>query len=161
VREFGPGKIDLKKFEQAVQIATLTPSVCNRQSARVHLLTDPNTIREVLRYQGGLAGYPTPPALAVVTSDLSAFLSTAERRQPWIDGGLFAMSLLNALEYSNLAACPLHAMMSGAAETRVRALAALPDNEAALMFIGIGNKPETTTVPHSARLSPPEISIVN
>jgi len=89
----------------------------------------------------------------VVTSDISSFIAPTERRQPWIDGGLFAMSLLNALEYYGLAACPLNAMFGVGQEAKLRRLLNIPDGEVLIVFIAVGPKPATTLIPHSVRLN--------
>lgn len=134
-------------------LALYSPSVCNRQSVRVHVFTEPSVIAKAQKLQGGMTGYEPPPVLALVTSDLAAFSGSSQRHQPFIDGGLFAMSLLNGLEYYGLAACSLNAMFSTKREAQMRQLLGIPDNEVLIFFIAIGNKPDITTVPHSRRLN--------
>lgn len=56
-----------------------TPSVCNRQPTRVHVILDKEVIAEALHIQGGVNGYPAPPALLMITSDLRAFMTSYER----------------------------------------------------------------------------------
>ena len=62
---------------------------------------------KALKIQGGFLGYAMPPVLLLVTSDIRAFMNNGERNEPFVDGGLFSMSLLYALEAYGLAACPL------------------------------------------------------
>lgn len=158
VREYAASSVDLSTVHEAVEIAMKSPSVCNRQASRVHIIQDPKNIEEVLKIQGGFTGYETPPCLIAVTSDLSFFFSRSERNQPFIDGGLFSMSLLLALEYKKLAACPLNAMMNEGNERLMREVLNLPDNEVFIMFISVGNFKEVTNVPSSFRYSASEIS---
>jgi hypothetical protein len=102
VREFTPEPVQDEDVARAVQIAMQAPSVCNRQGPRVHQFVDPRKIKAALDLQGGFSGYKLPPRLLLVTCDLNAFLFAAERRQPFIDGGLFMMLLLLGLEQVGL-----------------------------------------------------------
>jgi len=151
VREFGPGDVPLDLLERAVAMSLRSPSVCNRQGARVHLYLDRPRIERALAVQSGFHGYAPPPVLALVTCDLTVFVDRLERRQPYIDGGLFAMTFLHALQYLGLAACPLNAMLSRPDEETMRDILDLPENECLITFVGIGTMPERVQVPHSLR----------
>lgn len=115
-----------------------SPSVCNRQSSRVHLITNHDMIQKVLSVQAGMTGYKTPPALIITTSDLNCFISPTERNQPFIDGGIFSMSLLLALEYEGFASCPLNAMFDKKRELKIKDIANINDNENIIMIISLG-----------------------
>ena len=151
VREYSDEPIDINVLSDVLQLCVKTPSVCNRQSARAHVITDANTIDSVLRLQGGFNGFRTPPALLAVTTDSRAFIEAKERNQPWIDGGLYAMSLLLALEASSFAACPLNAMMSKSQELKMRRLLGIEDYENMIMFIALGNFLPQNRAPKSYR----------
>lgn len=98
VREFADEPVSLDELNQAIQMAMRTPSVCNRQPTRVHVILDKEVIAKALHIQGGVNGYPAPPALLMITSDLRAFMTSYERNEGYTDGGLFGMSLLLSLE---------------------------------------------------------------
>src|SRR5690606_22323819 len=112
VREFSSMAVDPAVINEAVELALKAPSVCNRQSSRVLVIYDRSTIQKILALQGGFRGYETPNVLLVVTSDISIFVAPQERNQPYVDGGIFSMALLLALEFFSIAACPLNAMQS-------------------------------------------------
>lgn len=151
VRTFANKSVDRKDLREVVSIATKTPSVCNRQSIRVRVMYDTEVIREVLEIQGGVSGYPTPPCLILVTSDDSFHLGANERNQGFVDGGLFSMSLLYALEYKKMAACPLNCMFDEAREKSIRGLLRIPGNEKLVMFISCGYFNDNNTVCKSFR----------
>lgn len=151
IREYSSRPVDETQLIEAVEIAMKTPSVCNRQSSRVYVILDPRKIKELLDLQGGLHGYPMPPALMFVTSDIRAFMNFAERNEPFVDGGLFSMSLLYALEYVGLAACPLNAMFDEDKARRTREVLGVPDWELPVMYISIGHFPEHAQVCRSSR----------
>jgi nitroreductase len=60
--------------------------------------------------------------------------------------GLFSMSLLYALEAYGLAACPLNAMFNLAQDRQTRELLNMPDYEFPVMYIAVGNFPESVPV---------------
>lgn len=158
VREFGAQPIDEARIRAAIALSTKSPSVCNRQASRVRHVSDRDLIQDVLKVQGGMNGYSAPPGLLIVTTDISQFLGPTERNQPFIDGGLFAMSLLLALEFEGIAACPLNAMFTAQREEKVRDLAGIPANERLLLFIAVGDFETEVNVPKSFRLAPEAIS---
>lgn len=80
-----------------------------------------------------------PPVLLLVTSDIRAFMNNGERNEPFVDGGLFSMSLLYALEAYGLAACPLNAMFNLSQDRQTRELLDIPDYEFPVMYIAVGN----------------------
>jgi nitroreductase len=138
-REFSDEPVDLAKVKNAIQISMKTPSVCNRQSSRVRVITNPDKIRDALNVQGGFTGYKMPPCLILVTTDTSSFIGIGERNQVYTDGGLFSMSLMNGLEYEGLGVCPLHAMFEIGTECQIREILDVPMNENLIMFMVVGN----------------------
>lgn len=153
VREFGTDPVCLNTLRRAVEMAGRAPSACNRQTARVRIVTDAELISRVKSLQGGLGGYPDPPVMLLVTSDVRDFLDPTERNQPFVDGGLFGMALLLSLERLHLAACPLHAMFSRPVEAEMRSLLDIADSELLVFFVAVGSIPHDVKVPASFRNS--------
>lgn len=157
VREYADTPVDEHKLLRAVSMAMRTPTVCNRQPARVHIILDSSKIAESLHIQGGFNGYRTPPALLLITSDIRAFLNENERNEAFVDGGLYAMSLLLALEAVGLAACPLNTMMNQQQDSATRALLQIPDYEFMVMYIAVGNFAQVSNVCVSKRVDGKDI----
>lgn len=152
VRVFAHKAVNRELIEQAVSIAQKAPSVCNRQAWRVYGLTDPGAIRKALTYQNGNAGFGDQiPCLLLVTCDTSAMLFNYERNQIWIDGGLFSMALLYALQAEGLASCCLNLSIPWTTEKKLTALYQLPASERPVMMIAVGHLPERVQVAHSQR----------
>lgn len=151
VREFTSARVSDEDIDRAVQIAMQAPSVCNRQAARVHQFEDPQIIKSVLDIQGGFSGYKMPPRLLLVTADLDAFLFAPERNQPFVDGGLFMMSLLLGLTQVGLGSCSLNTAMGTAKEESIRKIIDIPDHEVFISFIAVGHYDEKVLVPRSKR----------
>ena len=157
VREYSDKPVSQELLDKGYELSMKTPSVCNRQATRRYQITDPEKIKAVLKIQGGFNGYDMPPVLLLVTSDIRAFMNYGERNEPFVDGGLFSMSLLYALEAYGLAACPLNAMFSLSQDRQTRELLHMPDYEFPVMYIAVGNFPESVPVCRSARRSPESI----
>lgn len=60
-REYASEEPDPKDILKAVQYASKSPSMCNRQPSRVIVVSDPDTIKRALDIQGGMRGYKYPP----------------------------------------------------------------------------------------------------
>jgi len=157
VREYASKPVSQDLLDKVYEVSMETPSVCNRQATRVYQIADPEKIKAALNIQGGFHGYDMPPVLLLVTSDIRAFMNNGERNEPFVDGGLFSMSLLYALEAYGLAACPLNAMFSLSQDRKTRALLHIPDYELPVMYIAVGNFPESIPVCRSTRRDPKTI----
>lgn len=151
VREFSKEPVPLEKIEKAITIALKSPSVCNRQPSRISIIRDKEQMETILKIQGGYKGYSMPDKLLLITASNSAFISPNERNEGFIDGGLFSMSLLYALEYKGLAACALNAMMDVNDEKKVKSILQIPKEESLIMFIAVGNFQEDILSPKSYR----------
>lgn len=151
VREFTDEPVSDEDVSRAVQIAMQSPSVCNRQAARVHQFEDPRIIKSVLDIQGGFSGYEMPPRLLLVTADLDAFLFAPERNQPFVDGGLFMMSLLLGLTQMGLGSCSLNTAMGSAKDAAIRKIIDVPENEVFISFVAVGHYDQQVLVPRSKR----------
>jgi nitroreductase len=109
--------------------------------------------------QGGFGGYALPPKLLLVTCDLTAFLFTEERNQPFIDGGLFMMTLLLGLEQVGLGACSLNTAMGFERETKIRKQLEIPENEIFISFIAVGHFDPAVLTPQSKRVAVDEVLV--
>lgn len=152
VREFSGEPIDISKVHAALANASKTPSVCNRQGWKAYVVTHPSRMEKILHFQRGFKGYPRlPECVLVISVSNSTFLSPVERNEAFVDGGLFAMTVIYGLEYEGLAAVPLNAMMNATDEKNIRALAKIDESEQVVMFIAVGAYKEETLVPVSDR----------
>lgn len=158
VREYADRPLTVDEVMPAIELAMRTPSVCNRQPTRIHLITNPAVIAKALKIQGGVHGYKTPPMLILVTADNRAFMSPNERNEGFTDAGLFSMSLLLALEAKGIAACPLNTMFVLHQEKATRELLDIPDSENLVMYIELGHYPDVIRFPKSHRFTAEQIT---
>jgi nitroreductase len=153
VREFSGEAIDTEKVMDALRNAEKTPSVCNRQGWRVYWVEDKETARNVLQHQRGFGYTQMPEVLLTITVSNNTYLSPVERNQGFVDGGLFAMSVMYGLEHEGLAAVPLNACMYAKDQKAVRRLLDIDDSEVIVMFMAIGEFMDESIVPISDRKS--------
>lgn len=159
LREFSGKPINHAKVREAIAIALKTPSVCNRQGWRTYWIDDKMKAAEVLKHQRGFGYREMPEVLLCITVSNATFLSPVERNQGFVDGGLFSMSILYALEYQGLAAVPLNACLYSSAQKEIRSIVGMDDADVIVMFIAIGDFPEVSKVPLSARRTLDEVII--
>lgn len=135
---------------ESVTLAQESPSVCNRQASRVKIFRDPDRIAKILDLQNGNAGFGhNIPMLAIVSSDRRYFRNPGERKQRWIDGALFAMTLVWALHGCGLSSCMLNWSMGHKATQTLRERAELDAHLDVVCLIAIGYAAE----PHLAARS--------
>ena len=157
-RSFSGEPVASTKIYEAIDIARYSPSACNRQSARVYLVHTADMKKKILRMQNGVRGFSDDiDKLLVVTADLSAFEGIEERNQVYIDGGIFAMSLLYALNYEGLAACALNWCTDKMRDKKLREMVRIGESEVIILLIAVGNYPDECYVAKSARKSVEEI----
>lgn len=140
VRQFSSEPISREQIERAVRMASRSPSVCNRQGARVYVYLDPDDRKRVLSFQDGNVGFgECGSVVCVVTSDMSIFYKSGERNQAYVDGGLFAMSLVLALHALGLGSCMLNWSKAPRQDIPMRKALGIPDSEVVVTLLVAGS----------------------
>lgn len=137
IRYFSEEPVDKELIEKALTLAQRTPSACNRQGWLTHVFTGENSVK-LIKWQGGSRGFEDEIRCSIlVTANLKAFLSY-EVHQAYVDGGLYAMNLINALHSLGLGTIPLSC---GFSRERLKGLSDfdIPENQVPILIIGIGN----------------------
>jgi nitroreductase len=152
VRQFAPEPVERSDIEWAVRMAQRTPSVCNRQTGRVYVFDNDDLGAKVLECQSGNRGFGHQAnKVIVITVDLRRFLSVGERNQCWVDGGLFAMSLVWALHSRGIGTCYLNWSADKEQDARLRRVADIPNWENVITLLAVGSLPERFPVASSPR----------
>lgn len=153
VRNFADQPVSDDAIARAVRVAQQSPSACNRQAWRVHVYTSAGDKANVLRVQNGNAGFGHLAArILVLTADTRSFVTSSERHQGYIDGGMFAMSLVYALEAQGIVSCCLNLSTYCFQDAAIHRVCRIPASEAPIMMLAIGYPPEQFQVARSARL---------
>lgn len=150
VRDFDRNRpVDLSTLEVCVDLAGSAPSVCNRRPWRFHVF-DGDDVKKVLSLQNGNSSFATcVPYVGVVTVDQELFAGSAERNQPYIEGGIFAQNLVLAMTAHGISSCMLNMSRSNRQLERARKRLGLRESETIVMFIAFGY----AHVPHRKTLS--------
>lgn len=152
IRHFSEEPVDAALLEEALRMAQRTPSVCNRQAWKVHMYRDPIQKRAILDCQNGNRGFGDQiDTLLLVTCSLRCFFGKSERMQPYIDGGLYAMSLMYALHFLGLGTCALNLSLEHDGERSLRIASGVPEDELFIFIIAVGHLPPTLRVAYSQR----------
>lgn len=152
VRDFTDEPVDVRQLEAAVRMAQRTPSVCNRQAWRVHVARGTALKERLLALQNGNLGFRSQIACAlVVVCDLRHFVTVGERNQAWIDGGMFAMSLVYALHSLGLGTCFLNWSVTEDVDRKLRPHLKVTEHDVIITLLAVGHLPEQFRVAHSQR----------
>lgn len=160
VRDFKTQPIDLTLIKKAVELAQLSPSACNRQPWKVYLVSDPDDMKTLLSHQNGNRGFGhLAPHVAIITADSQCFFDSSERNEPFVDGGMFAMSLILSLRAQEIATCCLNWCVSPSTDKTVHQIFGIPKSEKIIMLLAIGYPSDGVSVPRSVRF--PAIQVLD
>lgn len=161
IRNYGEEKISNDTLVKAIELAQNAPSVCNRQTSKVYVIKNQETIKQCLIIQNGIQGMAENiSALLVVTSDNQYFGNINERNQSFVDGGLYAMNLLYSLTYNGVATCSLNANLNTKAMEKLRKILSISKSEDFIMFISCGSYPDKCRFPVSCRDNVSEVMTI-
>ncbi len=139
IRSFTGELIPFELITKAIDLAKTAPSVCNRQATKVYYLDNKIKIETILNIQNGLKGYfDGISQLLIVVTDRNYFYSIGERNQMFIDGGVFLMNLLYALNFYKIGACPAHWAFTKGYDKLIMEELNLKNSEKVLCLIAIG-----------------------
>ena len=152
VRDFGESPVDIEKIKKALTLCERTPSACNRQSWRIHIYTDNELKNHIFDLQAGCKGFHDGMQCAVLICCDAKNYFFGEFSLPYVDGGIYAMNLMYALNYYDLATIPL---TLGHREKRIKAIRKemrLPKTEIPVILIGVGTYKKEFKVAESHRM---------
>jgi len=139
IRNFSKKRVMETSLLQAIALAKDTsPSVCNRQAWKVFILKNRKIIEQVLEIQNGNSGIENIQNIIIVCSTITSFFDSSERNQPYIDGGIFLMSLLNSLHYKNIASCPLNWSVNKSKDFALKRILNIDNSIIIVSLIAIG-----------------------
>lgn len=161
IRDFSSEPVSMEAIRDAVSLARRTPSSCNRQPGRVYAVTDPERIRKVCGLLPGFHAFGSSvDKLLLAAADTRVFSEAGERHQMWTEGGMFAMSLLYALNYLGIATCVLNWSVVPERDDEVRHILEIDEAHEILFFIALGHFKEENKVALSERRPVEEILFI-
>ena len=158
IRVFSEKPVSEELIMQAAEISRKTPSVCNRQAARIFVFGSECDKSKLLALQGGNRGFGHLASHVVaITSDLQCFTGTCERNQAYVDGGLMAMTFVYALQSLGVGSCFLNWSVNADLDMGFKKVSGIPASHVIVSLLAIGNIPSELKVAESPRLNLNEI----
>lgn len=150
IRYFSDELPSKELLEKALVLASRTPSACNRQAWHTHIYFNEDS-HNLLKMQDGCKGFHDDIHCSiVVTADMKGFLGH-EPFQCFIDGGLYAQNLINALHYVGLGAIPLSCGFMTTKLDEMKRTFDIPENEVMVVIIGVGTLTDKVKIAISTR----------
>ena len=141
-------------IDQAIAIAALSPSACNRQPFEFRIYDQPELVEKVSSIPMGTKGFSHNfPVVAVLVGKLRAYVSERDRHVIYIDGALSAMSFMYALETLGLSSCPINWPDIESLERKMATLVGLEPDERVVMLISLGYPDPEGMVAYSQKKS--------
>lgn len=161
-RHFDPAHpVDLQKIAEAVRIAIHTPSACNRQPWRVYAITSKPLVERCLSLHTGSRGFQhLIPTLLIVTVRTDVYSGPGEHAQCYVDGGLFAMSLIFALHHVQVGCVALNWSVGPDVDRQLRTSVGIQPSETIIILLGVGHPVEEFYVPRSARRGLDDVLVI-
>ncbi|WP_347841260.1 nitroreductase family protein [uncultured Draconibacterium sp.] len=162
VRNFTTEEIPLDTFYKCIDLAQKSPSFCNRQPTRVHIVKSAQQKKAILEIQNGNRGFGhLAETLLVISSVISTTKDIHERNENHLNGGMFSMTLLNALHFYKIGACSLNWSVSDDRDQKMREILNIPDSEVVLLVIACGKVPEQLAIASSPRKTAKQITVAH
>jgi len=162
VRNYIKKEIPIDVLYTCINLAQRSPSFCNRQPSRVHIVKSVESKQAILSLQNGNRGFGhLANTLIVLSSVVSTTKDIHERFENHLNGGLFGMTLLNALHFYKIGACSLNWSVSDDKDIKLRKIIEIPKNEVVLMIIACGYLPDNFTIASSPRKKAEEITKIH
>jgi nitroreductase len=159
IRNYTEEKIPLPVLYECIELAQKSPSFCNRQPNRVYIVKSAEKKNGILAIQNGNRGFGhLAETLLVISSVISTTKDIHERNENHLNGGLFSMTLLNALHFHKIGACSLNWSVTDEKDVKLREILNIPENEVVLMIISCGYVPDEFSVAASPRKSALQIT---
>lgn len=147
IRNFSDKQVAVDDLRSAADIAAQSPSVCNRQGTVVTCFPRGQEANRLLKHQNGNSGFGDRAShILLITHDLSVMMTAGERNQAFVDGGLYAMTLIYALQARGIGSCCLNWSSTASQDAALRAELKLPPEHVVIMMIAIGYPAEGCTV---------------
>lgn len=153
IRDFSDQPVDIELINKAAKISTKAPSACNRQPWHIYTFRDIEKKNELLEWQLGNKGFGTAiDTVLLLTCNLKSYFIN-ESHQAYVDGGLYAMTLMYALHSLGLGTIPLTVAMMNSRNQILYDKFGIKDYEVPIVLIGVGHLKDSFNVAISERFN--------
>lgn len=151
VRDFGDIPINRENIEKALKLCERTPSACNRQSQHIHIYLNKADVEKIGKLQMGCNGFYEDMQGAILVCSDMRFYNFQELNQAFVDGGLYAMNLMYALHFYDIANIPLTMAHKENYLNYFKKEMGVSEYERPVLLIGIGSYKDSWKVAQSNR----------
>lgn len=141
LRYFSENLVSKADIEKAVSLAQTAPSACNRQPINIYACTKTDGIDAILKLHGGMRGFGKPTVIFAIAGDLTLYQNEYERNTVFVDGGLFGMNLLYALDSCGIASCPIIWGCNPSDDIQMSKILGIPENHKICLLVAAGYFP--------------------
>jgi nitroreductase len=139
VRWFDTRKVPHELIDNAINVANLSPSACNRQPFEFRIFDEPKMLKYITTLPMGTKGYSENiPMMVAIVGKLNAYPYERDRHIIYIDSSLAAMSFIYALETQGISSCIINWPDIEEKEKKITNYLNLEADERVIMFIAVG-----------------------
>lgn len=144
IRMYKKKKVDEEQIEQAVKVANMSPSACNRQPSYVYFSNEDEIVNKIDELITGSSGFKgETPNYIIVTTDRARFMKE-EQFQWYINGGIYLSYLTLALHSLGIGFCIMQWKAFYKTERELKSLLGISAHEAIIAVVGCGYYQEET-----------------
>lgn len=152
VRWFESRPVPDSALTEAINLASLAPSACNRQPYEFVVVNDMGLAPGIAKCAMGTAGFADNiPCIVAVVGDLNAYPAERDRHCIYIDASLAAMQFMLCLETMGLASCPINWPDIESRERMLSKRLDLNDHQRTVMLIAVGYADLEGGIPYSQK----------
>lgn len=139
VRWFRQEPVPRELIRKAVDVASMSPSACNRQPFEFRVFDDPELVDEVASLPAGTKGFHHNfPAMIVLVGELRNYYGERDRHLIYIDASLAAMGFVYAAECLGLSTCCINWPDIEEYEQEADEVLGLEPDQRPVMFMALG-----------------------
>jgi nitroreductase len=142
--------VEFKIIQQAMAVAALSPSACNRQAFKFLFYNEKNIVGEIIKTPGGYVGFDAPSVVIVIGS-YRGYFHERDANVPIIDASLAVMAFILALETLGLSSVCVNWPCLPDQDEAIRRLIHLEEDEFITLLIVVGYAEPQGKVPYSAK----------
>jgi nitroreductase len=162
VRWFLPEPVPRELIENAIEVALLSPSACNRQPFLFRVFDDPELLPKIASLPGGTVGFHHQfPAMVVLVGEMRNYYGERDRHLIYIDASLAAMSFVFAAETLGLSTCCINWPDIEEYEREAEETLLLEKDQRIIMFLAVGYPDPEGKVAYSQKKPKSEASKYN
>ena len=150
VRNFLDKNVEFETVRQAMTVAALSPSACNRQSFKFLFYNDKNVVNQILKITGGYSGFDAP-SVAIVVGCYRGYFHERDANVPIIDASLAVMSFILTLETLGLSSVCINWPCLPGPDESIRKLINIEEDEFIILLVGIGYADPQGKIPYSSK----------